>query len=98
MANERLRSLPSIERLLARPTATRLVEQLGRDRVRDLLRDLLDELRREMSEVRGQKSEVSSQRSAVSSLSAAHSDLRPLTSDLLLEEIERRLEARGGVA
>src|ERR1041384_6000132 len=98
MANERLRSLPSIERLLARPAATRLAEQLGRDRVRDLLRDILDELRREEKEVRSQRSEVRGQKSEVRSLSAAHSDLRFPTSDLFLEEIERRLEARGGMA
>jgi L-seryl-tRNA(Ser) seleniumtransferase len=79
MANERLRSLPSIERLLARPTATRLVEQLGRARVRDLLRAILDNLRKEMSEVRSLESELQ-------------------TSDSLIEEIEWRLEARGGLA
>ena len=51
MANERLRSLPSIERLLARPAALGLAEQLGRERVRDLLRAILDEMRNELQEV-----------------------------------------------
>jgi len=65
MTNERLRSLPSVERLLARPAATRLAAQLGRDRVRDLLRDILDELRDELLGVGNQKSEVRSQESGV---------------------------------
>jgi L-seryl-tRNA(Ser) seleniumtransferase len=98
MANERLRSLPSIERLLARPAATRLVEQLGRDRVRDLLRDILDELRRELLEVRSPKSEVRREKAAQGGDFLFHADSRPLTSDFFLEEIERRLEARGGLA
>lgn len=71
MANERLRLLPSVERLLARPMAARLAEQLGRSHVRDLLRAILDELRQELLEA------------------------GPLAADFLLEEAERRLEARG---
>ncbi|MCI0485556.1 MAG: L-seryl-tRNA(Sec) selenium transferase [Blastocatellia bacterium] len=52
MTEELLRSLPSIERLLARPEVVRLCEQLGRDRVRDLLRDITEEIRREIIEGR----------------------------------------------
>jgi L-seryl-tRNA(Ser) seleniumtransferase len=98
MANERLRSLPSIERLLARPAATRLVAQLGRDRVRDLLRNILDDLRSELLEVSSQQSVVSIKAEAQSADYLFHSDSRLLTSDFFLEEIERRLEARGGMA
>jgi L-seryl-tRNA(Ser) seleniumtransferase len=46
MPRDLLRSLPSIERLLTRPIALRLAEQTGRDRVRDLLREITDALRR----------------------------------------------------
>src|SRR6185369_4612768 len=45
MPNHLLRSLPSIERLLERPVALQLFTTLGRERVRDLLRDITDELR-----------------------------------------------------
>jgi L-seryl-tRNA(Ser) seleniumtransferase len=48
MSSEPLRSLPSIERLLARPAAERLSEVLSRDRVRDLLREILDEMREQI--------------------------------------------------
>ena len=51
MSNQLLRSLPSIERLLERPLASRLSAELGRDRVRDLLREITagfrDQLTRE---------------------------------------------------
>jgi L-seryl-tRNA(Ser) seleniumtransferase len=49
MSNQLLRSLPSIERLLERPLALRLSAALGRERVRDLLRAITDELREEIS-------------------------------------------------
>src|SRR5262249_62214375 len=49
MSNELLRSLPSIERLLERPIASRLFAELGRDRVRDLLREITEELRADMA-------------------------------------------------
>jgi len=45
MSKDLLRSLPSIERMLTRPTAVRLSAELGRHRVRDLLREIIDELR-----------------------------------------------------
>jgi len=94
MANERLRSLPSIERLLARPAAARLAAQLGRDRVRDLLRDILDNLRKELSEVRSQESGV--EISTNGDHEEVDSALR--TPHALLYEIDRRLEARGDQA
>jgi L-seryl-tRNA(Ser) seleniumtransferase len=103
MANERLRSLPSVERLLARPKALRLAAQLGRDRVRDLLRDILEGLRRELVEVSSQQSAVSSHEpdngmkvEAQGADFLFHSDSRLLTPDSFFEEIERRLEAQGG--
>ena len=49
MPNQLLRSLPSIERLLERPLALRLSAAVGRDRVRDLLRETTDELRQEVT-------------------------------------------------
>ena len=48
MSSEPLRSLPSIERMLARPAAERLSEVLSRDRVRDLLREVLEEIREQI--------------------------------------------------
>ncbi|HLG16891.1 MAG TPA: L-seryl-tRNA(Sec) selenium transferase [Blastocatellia bacterium] len=82
MSNELLRSLPSIERLLAGPIAERLSATLSRDRVRDLLRDVTEELRDEI---------VSRAWPAGESLSTA-GDGQP-TIDMI-SEIERRLEAR----
>ncbi len=49
MPNHLLRSLPSIERLLERPLALQLSADLGRERVRDLLRETTDELREEVT-------------------------------------------------
>ena len=43
MPDHLLRSLPSIERLLERPLALQLSAALGRERVRDLLREVTDE-------------------------------------------------------
>ncbi len=63
--------------MLARPASARLITELGRDRVRDLLRDVTDELRQTV--VSGQWSVVSDGQ---------------LATDYLMEEIERRLEAR----
>ncbi len=48
MPNQLLRSLPSIERLLERPLASQLSAGLSRERVRDLLRGIIDELREEV--------------------------------------------------
>lgn len=49
MSSHLLRSLPSIERLLERPLACGLFATLGRDRVRDLLREITDSLREEVA-------------------------------------------------
>jgi len=49
MPNHLLRSLPSIERLLERPVASQLFTTLGRERVRDLLREITDQLREQLS-------------------------------------------------
>jgi L-seryl-tRNA(Ser) seleniumtransferase len=89
-SRELLRSLPSIERLLARPAAARLSDDLSRARVRDLLRDILDQMREELLEGRGQKLEdgVSPDDNFASSGSYLS------TPDFLIEEVERRLEAR----
>jgi L-seryl-tRNA(Ser) seleniumtransferase len=48
MSKELLRTLPSIERLLQTPAATQLAADLGRDRTRDLLREITDQLRHEL--------------------------------------------------
>src|SRR5260370_21739249 len=87
MPNQLLRSLPSIERLLERPLALQLSAALGRERVRDLLREVTDELRREFTD----QSKVQSPKSKVGV--APTLDLGLGTLDLA-EEVERRLEAR----
>src|SRR5690242_9790647 len=93
MANDALRSLPSVERLLARSAALHLSEQLGRSHVRDLLRAILDDMRREID------SGVWSLAFSVSALDESQaSHIQSQTPDLLIEEIERRLEARATVA
>ncbi len=48
MSKELLKTLPSIERLLASPVAMSLSASLSRDRVRDLLRQVVDEVRAAM--------------------------------------------------
>ena len=48
MPGHLLRSLPSIERLLERPASSKLSASLGREQVRDLLREITDELREEV--------------------------------------------------
>jgi hypothetical protein len=55
-----LRSLPSIERLLARPLAERLSEDLSRERVRDLLREITGRLRVELIDFKSQISNLKS--------------------------------------
>jgi L-seryl-tRNA(Ser) seleniumtransferase len=87
MSKEMLRSLPSIERLLAGEVAERLSSEMSRDRVRDLLRDITDEIREEMSGADNQRAEVT-RRDGSNSQSSA------LGSLAMTAEIERRLEAR----
>jgi L-seryl-tRNA(Ser) seleniumtransferase len=48
MTKEILRSMPSIERLLTGEVALRLADGLSRNRVRDLLREILQKLRQEI--------------------------------------------------
>lgn len=48
MSNDLLKSLPSIDRLLTTAAAGRLAATMSRDRVRDLFREITDELRREL--------------------------------------------------
>jgi L-seryl-tRNA(Ser) seleniumtransferase len=48
MSGELLRALPAIERLLARPAAIELAAQMGRNQVRDLLRQITEELREQI--------------------------------------------------
>lgn len=60
MANHLLRSLPSIERLLEGPVASQLFTTLGRERVRNLLREIIDELREQLSSA-AQSSTLSSE-------------------------------------
>jgi L-seryl-tRNA(Ser) seleniumtransferase len=82
MSKELLRTLPSIERLLASPVAIGLSQTLSRDRVRDLLRQVLDEMREEV---------VSSQWSVVGSQVETDNGQG---ADDLQNEIEKRLEAK----
>ena len=49
MPGHLLRSLPSIERLLERSASVELSATLGREQVRDLLREITDELREEVA-------------------------------------------------
>jgi len=53
MSNRLLRFLPSIERMLLSPTAVALAAQIGRDRVRDLLREICDDFRSQIADGRG---------------------------------------------
>src|SRR5215469_16608693 len=50
MSNSLLRFLPSIDRMLLSPTAVTLAGQLGRERVRDLLREICDEFRSQVAD------------------------------------------------
>jgi L-seryl-tRNA(Ser) seleniumtransferase len=75
--------MPSIERLLQSRTARRLSADLSRDRVRDLLREITDEMRKEMSDASHQSSVVTET-----------PGLELQTTDALIDEIERRLDAR----
>jgi L-seryl-tRNA(Ser) seleniumtransferase len=86
MDNEVLRSLPSIDRLLAGEVAERLSAELSRDRVRDLLRDIADEIRAELSRRKADGKSSDGQGRATQSPA--------LTPQSLISEIERRLEAR----
>ncbi len=49
MSNEMLRAMPSIERLLENETSQRLISELGRTHIRDLLREITNGLRKEIN-------------------------------------------------
>jgi L-seryl-tRNA(Ser) seleniumtransferase len=78
MANELLRMLPSVDLLLARPVAIKLAISFTHDRVRDLIREVTDQLRREILSGRWPDSPEKSQNS--------------LLDGAMTAEIERRLE------
>ncbi|HEY7546556.1 MAG TPA: L-seryl-tRNA(Sec) selenium transferase, partial [Blastocatellia bacterium] len=82
-----LRSLPSIDRLLASRAVIEVANSLGRDRTRDLLREITDELRQEI--VSGHSSLV------LSPLLEAEetNDEGQLTNDIMAE-IEKRFALR----
>jgi L-seryl-tRNA(Ser) seleniumtransferase len=84
MSKELFRSLPSIERLLATAAAARAVTALGRDRARDLLREITDQLRREIAS------------GAWPDDPATTGDGQP--TEEITVEIERRLEAQTALA
>jgi L-seryl-tRNA(Ser) seleniumtransferase len=81
MTNESLRSLPSIDWMLARMLGTQLSAEFGRDRVRDLLREITDEIRRELAS------------RELASITGDTEDEGGLATRLTLE-IEKRLESR----
>jgi L-seryl-tRNA(Ser) seleniumtransferase len=98
MSKELLRVLPSIESLLASPSARRLSASLSRDRVRDLLREILDDFRREITSESGVWSPASviEQEHEIHSTNLIaedrnHSSLQPPD---FMAEIEKRLEVR----
>lgn len=64
MSNELLRLFPSIDRLLARTAANQASDMFGRDRVRDLLREIADQIKQAVTS--GQWSEISDQQTTES--------------------------------
>ncbi|MEK6323021.1 MAG: L-seryl-tRNA(Sec) selenium transferase [Acidobacteriota bacterium] len=87
MPNHLLRSLPSIERLLERPLASQLFAAFGRARVRDLLREITEEIRLEITD----QSKVQSPKSKVAVTQTLDFGLGTLD---LVAEVERRLTVR----
>jgi L-seryl-tRNA(Ser) seleniumtransferase len=83
MSNELLRLFPSIDRLLARPAANRASDMFGRDRVRDILREIADEIKQAV---------VSGQWSVVSDQQAAGNEQQTIES--FIDETESRLVVR----
>ncbi|HWN98279.1 MAG TPA: L-seryl-tRNA(Sec) selenium transferase [Blastocatellia bacterium] len=92
MPNELLRSLPSIDKLLAGEVAERLSAELSRDRVRDLLRTIADEIREEMSSAGSQM--AGGERTQTTDSSGNGDQSSVLGPEHWILEIERRLEAR----
>ena len=106
MSKELLRALPSVERVLTSETALRLTTQLSRDRVRDLIREVLEEIRGEFG-VRSSEFGVEAalpnnspyyEDGNATEINPASSTAKTPNSELrtpnLLTEIEHRLEAR----
>jgi L-seryl-tRNA(Ser) seleniumtransferase len=78
MSRQTLRHLPSIDQLLHRETLQPLIAEKGRDAVRDRLRDVLGELRREIAGANGNAPTMDEMDEAAS----------------LGDEIERRVQSR----
>jgi L-seryl-tRNA(Ser) seleniumtransferase len=108
MSHELLRSLPSIERMLARPAAARLSQDLSRSRVRDLLREVIEEVR---EEIIGQSEDPEPKPASAESYAGRIGDCAhgPLDCEQgssdggrwpsdFVAEIERRLEAKAGAS
>ena len=83
MTNELLRALPSIERMLAGRQAASLFAELGRDRVRDILREILGDIRVEI---------------ASGGWSQSSPGARALTAGEVELEVDRRLAERADKA
>ena len=54
MIENALRNLPSVDQLLHRDSLQALIAETGRETVRDRLREIIDELRREIVDSNGQ--------------------------------------------
>jgi L-seryl-tRNA(Ser) seleniumtransferase len=91
MSKELLRALPSIESLLASPSALRLSADLSRERVRDLLRQILDEIRQQALNGSG----VGSQESGISLEAEIEERLARRAADCLRPSLRRVINATG---
>jgi L-seryl-tRNA(Ser) seleniumtransferase len=91
MSKELLRALPSIESLLASPSALRLSADLSRERVRDLLRQILDEIRQQALSGSG----AGSQESGVSLEAEIEERLARRAADYLRPSLRRVINATG---
>jgi L-seryl-tRNA(Ser) seleniumtransferase len=92
MAKEILRSIPSIEALLTTEVALRLITELGRNRIRELLREISDTLRREI--IAGHWSVPVAEEQTIGAATAnGHT-----AEKYLLVEIESRLEQQAALA
>jgi L-seryl-tRNA(Ser) seleniumtransferase len=92
MTKELLRSIPSIESLLTSKAALRLTSELGRTRIRELLREISDTLRREI--IAGHWSGAEAEKQIIRAVTAnGHT-----AEKYLLAEIESRLEQQAALA
>lgn len=91
MSSELLRSIPSIDRLLSNESTVRLTKDFDRDRVRGMLREISDELRKEINSgiwpvtVDGRQNLGATTRNTQSSV------------DYISAEIDRRLARRAAL-